>query len=147
MNNRFQIDGYTFEKTKGSNKHRPYKVRCLETNDYKESAISYEDAASLLTAQYAFAKAMKEGKRKDEVYVKSIFSELLVGKKISQCDRLVEEEIVNKGKLTGEIVSVINSDISAEYKEYRTEFFTVKVLFENGLLRRATDVVVEKSKD
>lgn len=56
MNNEniFEYKGYTFEKIKANIKQRPYKVRCLETSDTKDSSFSYEDAADMLVDGYNF---------------------------------------------------------------------------------------------
>lgn len=144
MENQFRLNGYTFKQIKSNNPHRPYRVRCIETGDEKDSAISYEEAASLLTGQYAFAKSMWEINCKDEKYVKEVFSNVLLGRKKSECDELVKSEIVEQEKIKGTITSIISDDKFAKYKEYQTEFFVVKVLFENGLMRKSTKITIEK---
>lgn len=144
MGNQFRLDGYTFKEIKSTNSHRPYRVRCVETGDEKDGAISYEEAAGLLTGQYLFAKSMWENNCKDEKYVKEVFSNVLLGRKKSECDELVKSEIVEQEKIKGTILSIISEDKFAEYKEYQTEYFSIKVLFENGLMRKSTKVIIEK---
>ena len=144
MENQFKVAGYTFKKVKSINTHRPYRVRCVETGDEKDGAISYEEAAQLLVAQYGFAKNMRDNACKDEKYVKEVFSNTLLGRKKSECDELVKSEIVDQGKIKGNVFSVIPDDRFAAYKEYQTEYFSIKVLFENGLMRKSTNIVVEK---
>lgn len=144
MGNQFRLDGYTFKEIKSTNSHRPYRVRCVETGDEKDGTISYEEAAELLTGQYLFAKNMWDNNCKDEKYVKEVFSNVLLGRKKSKCDELVKSEIVEQEKIKGTIWSIISEDKFAEYKEYQTEYFSIKVLFENGLMRKSTKVIIEK---
>lgn len=46
------IGKYTFEEI--SSKNDKFVVRCIQTNETKESNISYEDAAKLLVDIYEF---------------------------------------------------------------------------------------------
>lgn len=144
MENQFNVNGYTFKEIKSNNPHRPYRVRCIETGDEKDGAISYEEAARLLVGEYEFAKDVWERKCRDEKYVKDIFSNVLLGRKKSECDEAVKAEIVEQEKIKGTVLSIISEDKFAEYKEYQTEHFLIKVLFENGLMRKSTKVVIEK---
>jgi nucleoside-triphosphatase THEP1 len=144
MENQFKVDGYTFKEIKSTNPHRPYRVRCIETGDEKDGAISYEEAARLLIGQYEFAKNIWDNNCKDEKYVNKIFSNALLGRKKSECDEVVKTEIIEQGKIKGTVLSITSEDKFAEYKEYQTEHFVIKVLFENGLIRKSTRVVVEK---
>lgn len=143
MENQFKMDGYTFKEIKSTNPHRPYRVRCIETGDEKDGAISYQEAAGLLVGQYEVAKNMWENNCKDEDYVKRVFSDALLGRKKSECDEIVRTEIVEQRKIKGEVIS-ISGDRFDKYKEYRTEHFVIKVLFENGLMRKSTNVIIEK---
>lgn len=144
MENQFKAAGYTFKEVKSTNPYRPYRVRCVETGDEKEGAISYEEAAQLLVAQYEFAQNMRDNACKDEKYVKEIFSNTLLGRKKSECDELVKSEIVEQEKIKGNVISITSDDKFAAYKEYQTEYFSIKVLFENGLMRKSTNIVIEK---
>jgi len=144
MENQFKLNGYTFKEIKSNNPHRPYRVRCLETGEEKDGEISYEEAAGLLIDLYNFANNLFERNCKDEEYIKKVFSNALLGRKKSECDKVVESEIVGQEKVKGTIVSVVSDDNFAEYKEYQTEYFNVKVLFENGLMRKSSKVIVEK---
>jgi len=144
MENQFKLNGYTFKEIKSNNPQRPYRVRCLETGEEKDGEISYEEAAGLLIDLYNFANNLFESNCKDEEYIKKVFSNALLGRKKSECDKVVESEIVGQEKVKGTIVSVVSDDNFAEYKEYQTEYFNVKVLFENGLMRKSSKVIVEK---
>ena len=46
MENKFNVEGYSFIEVNSNNSHRPFRVRCIETREEKDSAISYRDAAS-----------------------------------------------------------------------------------------------------
>ena len=138
MEDRFKVDKYTFKEIKSTNSYRPFRVRCVETGDEKDSSISCEDAAMLLVGQYQFAEDIWSNNCKDEKYVQQIFADALLGRKKSECDEVVEQEIVRQEKIKGKIFSIASEDKYALYKEYRTEHFLVRVLFENGLMRKAT---------
>lgn len=101
MENTFKLDGYTFQEIKSNNAHRPFRVRCIETGEEKDGAISYNEAASLLIGQYQYTENVIESNSKDINYVRKIFRETLLGRKKSECDNLVEEQIVNGGRLKG----------------------------------------------
>lgn len=144
MENTFKQDGYTFKEIKLVLPHRPYRVKCLETGHEKDSAISYNDAASFLTQEYIRIKERDENDTKDINYVKKIFEDTLLNRKKSECDDLVKNEIVYQNKLLGNITSFNNEDKLALYKEYQTEYFDIKVLFENGFSRKSTKIEIRK---
>lgn len=58
----FRLENYTFEVIKPTMEQRPYKVRCVETKETKDSAISYENAADMLIDGYKFMESMGEEK-------------------------------------------------------------------------------------
>lgn len=144
MGNIFKIEEYSFTEIKSNNHNRPFRVRCLETGEEKDSAISYEDAAWLIIGPNRFAKSIIDGHNQDEIYIREVFTEVLLGRKKSECDDLVKSEIVERGRIRGTIVSIQSQERFAEYKEYQTDYFIVKILFENGLQRRSTQVLIEK---
>lgn len=144
MGDQFNANGYTFKEIKSTNPHKPYRVRCIETGDEEDGAISYGDTARLLIGQYEFVENIRDNNCKDEKYVKEVFSKVLLGRKKSECDEVVKSEIVEQGKIKGTVVSITSKDKNAKYKEYQTEHFIVKVLFENGLMRKSTKVLIEK---
>lgn len=147
MEDRFKVDKYTFKEIKSTNSHRPFRVRCVETGDEKDSSISCENAATILVEQYQLAENVWDNKCKDEKYVWQVFADALLGRKKSECDEVVEQEIVGQEKIKGDIFSIASEDKYALYKEYRTEHFLVRVLFENGLMRKATKVLIEKGNE
>lgn len=144
MENTFKWDGYSFINIKSINHHRPFRVRCKETRDEIDSAISYRDAAGLLICQYNFAHSIIDRNNKDENYVIEVFTDVLLGRKKSECDNLVKSEIVEQGRIRGKIIPKQSQEKFAEYKEYITEYFIITILFENGLQRKSTKVVIRK---
>lgn len=60
---------------------------------------------------------------------------------------MVRREIVEKNRIKGEIISIQSQEKFAETKDYVTEFFLVTVLFENGLQRKSTNVLVKKRNE
>lgn len=147
MENTFKVDGYSFIEIKSNNQHRPFRVRCIETREENDSAISYRDAAALLICQYNFAQSIIDSNNKDESYVRKVFTDVLLGRKKSECDNMVISEIVEKRRISGKIVSIQSQERLAEYKKYVTEHFIITVLFENGLQRKSTNVLIEKRDD
>lgn len=144
MENTFKLDGYTFQEIKSNNTHRPFRVRCIETGEEKDGAISYNEAASLLIGQYQYTENVIKGNSKDFNYVRKVFRETLLGRKKSECDNLVEEQIVNRGRLKGCITSISSQDKFAIYQQYKTEYFYIKVLFENGIMHKCTKIEVSE---
>ena len=142
MDGYFKQDGYTFVKIKSSNDHRPYKVRCLETGGENDSALSYEDAASLIIGPILFAKSKLEADSKDIDYVRKIFEQYLLGRKQSECDRIIQEEILPRQLVKGSIVKLPEKEKYSRQINYTTEEFSVCVLFEKGLFCGATKIVI-----
>jgi hypothetical protein len=147
LENKFNVEGYSFIEVNSNNSHRPFRVRCIETREEKDSAISYRDAAELLTCQYKFAQNLDDKNNIDEGYIRKVFTDILLGKKKSECDNLVRSEIVEKKRIRGEIISIQSQEKFAENKEYVTQYFLVTVLFENGLQRKSTNVLVKKRNE
>jgi hypothetical protein len=144
MENMFKLDGYSFIEIKSNNYHRPFRVRCIETRDEKDSAISYRDAAGLLIGQYNFAQTIIDSNNRDESYVRKVFTDVLLGRKKSECDNLVKSDIVEQERIRGEIISIQSQEKFAKTKEYITEYFIVTVHFENGIQRKSTNVLIKK---
>ena len=100
-----------------------------------------------MTCQYKFAQNLDDKNNIDEGYVRKVFTDILLGKKKSECDNLVRSEIVEKKRIRGEIISIQSQEKFAENKEYVTQYFLVTVLFENGLQRKSTNVLVKKRSE
>lgn len=143
MKNIFKQDKYTFEELTPKKGGRPYRVKCVETGEEKDSSISYTDAAGLLIGTYNFADEIIKSNSQNQDYIEKIFHQLL-GKKKSQCSSLVREKIAPSGQIQG-CITQIQSDDKLEAKlKYQTEYFDVQVLFENGLMRGATKILIKK---
>lgn len=89
------------------------------------------------------AKKQIEINSHDIEYVKKAFS-ILLGKKKSQCDELVKNEIVNRGLIKGTIYSLKEKERFQEFKEYQTDVFIVTAYFENGLIRGCTKIGIDR---
>ena len=136
-------EGFNFEVIKSTNPRRPYRVRCLESLEEKDSALSYDDAVCLLLTPMLAAKKQIEITSHDIEYVKKAFS-ILLGKKKSQCDELVKNEIVNRGLIKGTIYSLKEKERFQEFKEYQTDVFIVTAYFEKGLIRGCTKIGIDR---
>ena len=135
--------GYTFKTIPHTNPQRPYRVRCMETLEEKDSALSYDDAISLLVQPMLFAQARHEFNSKDKFYIENVFS-ILKGKKKSQCDELVKSEIIDRDLVLGGVAIVEETERFQKYKVYKTLYFRITILFENGLMCGCTKIIVEK---
>ena len=138
----FVYKGYTFKKIKSTDKERPYKVKCLETSDEKDSGCSYEAVADLIASPLEFSKNILLQKSQDINYVKNIFEEVLLGNKKSDCDELVENNIANANLIDGTIYYFTDKELFAEYKIYKTTNFEIKVLFQKFPRCKAEKIII-----
>lgn len=136
-------EGYTFEEIQSIDIHRPYRVKCIETGETKDSAISFEDAINLLLGPMKFAISSLHVNSLDKEYVQKVFSEALIGKKKSNCNEIVENEIVERKVIEGIVYEVPEKEKFEPFKEYLTEHFIVRIDFGHGLFAGATKVSVE----
>lgn len=141
----FNHNGYTFEKIKSNNKQRPFRVKCIETLEEKESGCSYEDAADLISSPLEFAKNAHILNSQDINYIQKTFEQVLIGKKKSECDYYVENDILNMNLIEGNIYYFNDTEKFAKYKIYKTEYFKIEVRFERGLQCGATKIVVSRN--
>ena len=143
MNNEFRHQGYTFREISSTNPHRPYKVLCLETGDTKDSALSYIDAANLIISAIRFAEAKLESDSKDIDYVRKIFEGHLIGRKNSDCKKIIIEEIQQHQLVKGYITILPENEKFSKELECHTEHFKIKILFERSLFCGATKIVID----
>ena len=137
---KFVIDGFTFEVMKEIVPYRPFRVKCIETGDLGESAISNEDAARLILNQIRFSEERHLADSQNLDFVKRAFFETLQEVKIKDCDQVVKEKLYPlfpKGLNLGES----NKD---SYKTYFTDLFKITVLFNRGKVFPMTYVIVEE---
>ena len=139
----FEYKGYSFKVIKSINKQRPYRVRCIETNTENDSALSYIDAASLLITPVISAEEKLLTNSKNADYVLNVFEKLLIGKTMLESDELVENEIVYRNLIKGNITRLTNTERFPEYIIYCTEYFRVKVIFQSRIPRKAIKIEVE----
>ena len=83
---------------------------------------------------------------KNAEYVHNVFEKLLIGKTMSESDELVENEIVYRNLIKGNITRLTNTERFPEYIIYYTEYFRVKVIFQSRIPRKAIKIEVEDIK-
>lgn len=142
MQDQFSYKGYKFIIIDSVNPQRPYNVRCIETGDIKDSAISYMDAAGLIICSVLFAKNKLENDSKNKEYVYRVFVEKFIGRKKSECDKIVNE-ILERQLINGNIIKLSEKEKYSQILEYYTENFKIGVHFEKGLFCGATKVTVD----
>lgn len=146
MSDKFSKEGFTFLQIQSQNPERPYKVKCLETGETEDSALSYEDAANLLIGPFMYAQNKLETDSQTASYVKKTFERHLLGRKKSECRNIVEKEIVGNNLIKGSIVQKAEKEKFENFIEYETECFFVRVCFEKGLFCGATTILIENKK-
>lgn len=82
MNDNFSLDGFTFKEIKSVNKQRPYSVRCLETLDEKDSAISCHDAAGLLKVLINLLRSLDKRKIRMKITLSKFLKKFFLDKKV-----------------------------------------------------------------
>jgi len=137
---KFVIDGFTFEEMKGIVSYRPFRVKCIETGDLEDSAISNEDAARLIISRIRFREERRLADSQNLDFVKRMFSERLQGVKIRDCDQVVKEKLI---PLFPKGLSLGDTD-GDSYKIYLTDLFKITVLFDKGKVFPMTDIIVEE---
>ena len=75
----FEISGFHFKSIKSTNDHRPYRIKCIETLDEKDSALSYQDAANLLITPILFVRQKLTDDSQNMNYVRTVFEKVLIG--------------------------------------------------------------------
>ena len=75
----FEISGFHFKPIKSTNDHRPYRIKCIETLDEKDSALSYQDAANLLITPILFVRQKLTDDSQNMNYVRTVFEKVLIG--------------------------------------------------------------------
>lgn len=146
MEDFFEYKGYNFKVIKSIDKQRPYRVRCIETNTEKDSAISYNDAAGLLITPIISTKEKLISDSKNPAYIHNVFEGVLIGKTQSESDKLVENEIADRNLIDGVITRLKDTEKFPEYIIYCTEYFRVKVIFQSRIPRKAIKIEVENTQ-
>lgn len=140
----FEKDGYKFIVIKANHVAHPYRVRLIGSTEEADSSYSYHDAADTIIGHKRFANEKLEHDSKNPEYVHNAFWNALRGKKMRECNEVVNSEIQRMISGRIEPVSIGQSDCLA----YHTDHFIVKVLFGNGKWRPVTKVeVISKRTD
>lgn len=134
-------DGYTFEKIESKIAEKPYRVRCVETGDEKDSSISYEQAIYLILTPINYYKEKLVEDSKDREYVKNVFEKFLINNKLSELNKIVENEIAGTC-ITGRIIA-IERQLDDLNQVYFTENYKITAICEYGRLRGITSILVE----
>lgn len=136
------IGGYTFKCEMSKNKHREYKVTCMENGIKKESAISFDDAIGLIRGIMDFNAQIPEQNSSDKEYVRKLFENNLIGEKLSKLDNIVRDEIA--GKINGIIYSIDRQNMAIE-QIYKTDNFIITAKCEKGRIRGVTTIdIIER---
>lgn len=133
--------GYTFKLNTLNSNYRPYEAKCLETGLTKRSDISHDDAIGLIMGHIEYNKAMFHKQSKDKDFVKKLFFNELINKKLSQINDIVNERIT--GKISGKIIALRRELYDME-QVYLTEYFKVTAKCEKGRAIGITNILVEK---
>ena len=137
-NKMLEVQGRKFKIEKSVYDQYPYRVTDVLTGEIKDSSTSHVDAAETLIFNHNRYLAILDKNSKEIDYVRSLFKPL-TGKKKSECDSYVEENIA--GRVKG-CINAFPSERTQDYKEYRTENFIVRCLFENSICMGVTKVEV-----
>lgn len=96
----------------------------------------------MIVSPLVFAKKNLSQKSRNISYVKKTFENVLLGRKKSECDDLVENNIFNCNLIDGNIYYFNDTELFQEYKIYKTDHFEIKVLFEKSFRCGATKIIV-----
>ena len=132
-------DNFSFKKIKSIDKEIPYRVRCLENGEEKDSYISYEDAIELILGNISFAESRLIEKSKDESYIRGIFEQNLKGHKLSEADGIVKNKISEE--IYGDVFYYRREKFSNK-DVYTTSIYKVTAINEYG--RYITSIQVEE---
>ena len=144
MNAIFELKGDHFQQIKAIIAERPYRVKCIETSETKDSAFSFEDAADMIVqAANSMKKNMKEIHSKDREYVKRVFTEALIGKKKCECNASIEKN-AEKTCLAENRIAFVG--VKDDALIYETDYFRIMALFENGFQRGVTKIEVKNKE-
>ena len=119
-----------------------------------QSADSYAEGSLLLTPTELernlgdeYIKYLETHPEESRSSVKKVFEQHLLGRKKSQCNAIVEEEIVGRQLIRGDIYCKAEKERFEKFIEYETEEFIVHVCFEHGLFRGSTCISIQKKTD
>ncbi|NFG11311.1 hypothetical protein [Clostridium botulinum] len=144
MSNLIKRDGLEFLILDKVNPRRPYRVSCIsnkfKNEEPKDSEISYDDAIDLLIQNIKFHEAMTADKDSYSKYIEEVFIEALKGKKLSQCNEIVENYIAGQ-RIKEQIIANPRGKFDKE-QVYTTEHFKITVICEFGKMGGITKIKV-----
>lgn len=143
MRDTVKYQGYTFEKINAKG-DRPYKVRCYETGEEKNSSISFEDAMNLIISPIEYSKSVLHIKSSEKSYVEGVFKDVLLNKKLSEINDIVKDEVAGK-KIEGEII-FCDRDKFDKTQVYTTEIFKITAICERKRVRIITNITIEEKE-
>lgn len=118
-----EYEGYNFEVLPESNSYKPFKVKCLENGEIKDSSINHKSAMDLIITLIEASNSSLELQSKDKEYVENIFSTYLKNKKLKEANNIVETKIAGK-RIYGK-VTIVKSDIYSKERVYLTDKFKI----------------------
>ncbi|MBN3346145.1 hypothetical protein EXM98_02935 [Clostridium botulinum] len=137
-------DGYTFKKIESKIAEKPYRVRCIETGEEKDSSISYEQAICLILTPINSHREKLVEDSKDEQYVKNVFEKCLINNKLSELNEIVENQIAGT-RIAGQIIAIQRQ--MCDLKQiYFTEHYKITAVCEYGRLKGVTSILIEVKK-
>ncbi len=143
MEKDFILEGYHFKIIKAVIAERPHRVKCIETQETKDSPYSLKDAAEMIVhSNNAMKKNLEEMASKDRKYVKQTFGEILIGKRKCECNASVEKNMGRTRLAKNNIVFVGEKDDDIPMLIYETDYFRIMVLFRYGFQHGATEIDV-----
>lgn len=143
MDEDFMLEGYHFKRIKEVIADRPYRVKCIETQETKDSPYSLKDAAEMIVhSNNAMKKNLEEMASKDRKYVKHIFEKILVGKRKCECNASIEKNMGKTRLANNNIIFVCEKDGDIPRLIYKTDYFCIMVLFRYGFQHGATEIDV-----
>ncbi|NFL38722.1 hypothetical protein [Clostridium botulinum] len=146
MSDLIERDGLKFLKIDNVNPRRPYRIRCISAKfsneEPQDSEISYDDAIDLLIQNIKFHEAMTADKDSDIKYIEGVFIEALRGKKLSECNEIVENYIAGQ-RIKEQIIANPRGEFDME-QVYITEHFKITVICEFSRMRGITKIKVDE---
>lgn len=143
MRDTVKYQGYTFEKINDKG-NRPYKVKCYETGEEKSSSISFADAMNLIVSSVEYGKSVLHINSLDKSYVKGVFNDALLNKKLSEINDIVRDEIAGQ-KIEGAIICYVRDKFD-KTQVYTTEKFRITATCERERVRVITNITIEEKE-
>lgn len=145
MDEIIEKEGYKFIIIKSINPDRPYRIRCLnpiDSEDTKDSSISYDNAIDLYLDIIKFKKSIQMNIIQDEKRVKKIFLDALLYKNISDINDIVKNTIA--GTQLKDTIYYEKREKTEHIQRYRTSYFEIEVICNQYIPRKVKEIKVKK---